>query len=158
MFQTGRPARIDDYDAASGESADVARKRGIRSTVGVPISVEGRLWGVMAMTSKREPPPADTEARLARFTELVAAAIASAQARVELRGFAEEQAALRRVATLVARAASPGEVFAAVTAEVGRMLDVDFSSVMGRTTRTARPRSWASGPARAPQYRSPSIE
>jgi GAF domain-containing protein len=77
VFQTGRPARIDDYDAASGESADVARKRGIRSTVGVPISVEGRLWGVMAMTSRREPPPADTEARLARSTELVAAAIAS---------------------------------------------------------------------------------
>ena len=44
---------------------------------------------------------------------------------------ADEQAALRRVATLVARAAAPGEVFAAVTAEVGRVLDVDFS-VMGR--------------------------
>ena len=131
VFQTGRPARTDDYDAASGETADVARKQGIRSTVGVPISVEGRLWGVMAMTSRRGSLPADTEARLALFTELIAAAIANAQARVELRGFAEEQAALRRVATLVARAASPGEVFAAVTAEVGRVLDVDFS-VMGR--------------------------
>jgi signal transduction histidine kinase len=131
VFQTGRPARIDDYDAASGEGADVARKQGIRSTVGAPISVEGRPWGVMVMTSRREPLPADTEARLARFTELVATAIANAQARVELRGFAEEQAALRRVATLVARAAPPGAVFAAVNAEVGRVLDVDFS-VMGR--------------------------
>ncbi len=35
------------------------------------------------------------EARLAGFTELAATAIANAQARVELRGFAEEQAALR---------------------------------------------------------------
>jgi signal transduction histidine kinase len=131
VFQTGRPARIDDYDAASGESADIARKQGIRSTVGVPISVEGRLWGVMVMTSRREPLPAGTEARLARFTELAATAIANAQARVELRRFAEEQAALRRVATLVARAAPPGEVFTAVNAEVGRVLDVDFS-VMGR--------------------------
>jgi signal transduction histidine kinase len=131
VFQTGRPARIDDYDAASGESADIAREQGIRSTVGVPISVEGRLWGVMVMTSRREPLPADTEARLARFTELAATAIANAQARVELREFAEEQAALRRVATLVARAAPPGEVFTAVNAEVGRVLDVDFS-VMGR--------------------------
>ena len=68
---------------------------------------------------------ADTEARLAGFTELVATAIANAQARMELRGYAEEQAALRRVATLVARAAPPEEVFAAVAAEVGRLLGVD---------------------------------
>jgi signal transduction histidine kinase len=74
-----------------------------------------------------EPLPADTEARLAGFTELVATAIANAQARVELRGFAEEQAALRRVATLVARAAPPKEVFAAVAGEAGRLLKVDFT-------------------------------
>ena len=49
------------------------------------------------------------------------------QARVELRGFAEEHAALRRVATLVARGRPAQEVFAAVTAEVGVMLDCDFT-------------------------------
>ena len=75
--------------------------------------------------------PADTETRLARFTELVATAIADAQARVELRGFAEEQAALRRVATLVARAAPPEEVFAVVAAEAGQLLGADFT-VMSR--------------------------
>ena len=75
------------------------------------------------------PPAADTERRLAAFTELVATAIANAQARVELRGFAEEQAALRRVATLVARGAPPEEVFAAVTAEAGRLLGVDHARV-----------------------------
>jgi hypothetical protein len=46
--------------------------------------------------------PAGTEARLAGLTELSATAIANAEAPAELRGFAEEQAALRRVATLVA--------------------------------------------------------
>ena len=35
--------------------------------------------------------------------------------------------ALRRVATLVARGAPPEEVFAAVTAEVGRVLSADFT-------------------------------
>ena len=130
VFQTGRPARIDDYADASGRPPRVAREAGIRSAVGVPISVEGRLWGVMSVSSTREEPlPADTEARLAGFTELVATAIANAQARVELRGFAEEQAALRRVATLVARAAPPEEVFAAVAAEVGRVLAVDFTAM-----------------------------
>lgn len=37
----------------------------------------------------------------------------------------DEQAALRRVATLVARAAPPTEVFAAVAEEVGRLLQAD---------------------------------
>ncbi|MCW2760651.1 MAG: hypothetical protein JWR85_852 [Marmoricola sp.] len=130
VFQTGRPARIDDYADASGPVAEVARERGIRSSVGAPISVEGRLWGFMsAMSTREEQLPADTEARLAGFTELVGTAIANAQARVELRGFAEEQAALRRVATLVARAAPPNEVFAAVTAEVGRVLSADFTTM-----------------------------
>jgi signal transduction histidine kinase len=41
----------------------------------------------------------------------------------ELRLLLEEQAALRRVATLVARAVSPSEVFEAVASEVARLLD-----------------------------------
>ncbi len=132
VFQTGRAARLDDYAGVSGAAADVAREFGFRAAVGAPISVEGRLWGVMAVASTHEQPlPADTEARLAGFTELAATAIANAQARVELRGFAEEQAALRRVATLVARAAPPQEVFAAVTAEVGRVLSAD-GTIMSR--------------------------
>jgi GAF domain-containing protein len=131
VFETGRPARIDDYSVASGPDADAAHGWGLRSAVGVPISVEGRLWGAVAAAYMRdEPLPAGTEERLAGFAELVATAIANAQARVELRGFAEEQAALRRVATLVARAATPEEVFAAVTAEAGRVLHVDYSSMI----------------------------
>jgi GAF domain-containing protein len=131
VFETGRAARIDDYGGASGPVADAARDWGLRSAVGVPISVEGRLWGSVAAAYMRdEPLPAGTEARLGGFAELVATAIANAQARLELRGFAEEQAALRRVATLVARGAAPEEVFAAVTAEAGRVLHVDYSSMI----------------------------
>ena len=132
VFRTGRAACLDDYADVSGAAADVAREFGFRAAVGAPISVEGRLWGVIAVASAHEQPlPADTEARLAGFTELAATAIANAQARVELRGFAEEQAALRRVATLVARAAPPQELFAAVTAEVGRVLSAD-GTIMSR--------------------------
>jgi GAF domain-containing protein len=129
VLETGRPARMDDYADASGPTADIARGWDARSVVGVPISVEGRLWGVMCVGSAREPLPADTEGRLAAFTELVATAIANAQARAELRGFAEEQAALRRVATLVARAAPPEAVFAAVAEEVGRVLSADVALI-----------------------------
>ncbi|HEY2076591.1 MAG TPA: GAF domain-containing protein, partial [Streptosporangiaceae bacterium] len=131
VFQTGQPARIDDFASGSGPIADDVREVGVRAAVGVPVSVEGRLWGVMIVDSRAEPLPAGTEARLAGFTELAATAIANAQARMELRGFAEEQAALRRVATLVAQGAPPGEVFAAVTGEAGRLLHADHAT-MGR--------------------------
>jgi signal transduction histidine kinase len=130
VFETGRPARIDDYADASGPAAALARAWGSRSAVGVPITVEGRVWGVMsAVSTADQPRPAEDEARLAGFTELVATAIADAQARVELRGFAEEQAALRRVATLVARPGRPDEVFSAVSEEVGRLLDADLTAL-----------------------------
>ena len=127
VFQTDRPARIDDRASASGPISDAVREFGFRATAGVPVRVEGRLWGVMVVASRVGPLPAGTEARLAGFTELAGTAIANAQARVELRGFADEQAALRRVATLVARAAAPEEAFAAVTEEAGRLLGADFA-------------------------------
>ena len=123
VFQTHRPTRIDDYTGTLGPISDAARGIGLRSAVAVPISVEGQVWGVMIVGSLREEPlPPGTEARLAGFTELAATAIANMQARVELRGFAEEQAALRRVATLVAHGAAREEVLAAVTEEAGRLL------------------------------------
>jgi signal transduction histidine kinase len=129
VLRTGRPARIDDYADVSGPGAGLAREAGIRASVGVPVSVEGRPWGVMIVASGDSLPPPDTEARLAGFTELVGTAIANAQARVELQGFAEEQAALRRVATLVARAAPAEEVFASVAEEVGRLLTADVALI-----------------------------
>jgi GAF domain-containing protein len=123
VFRTGRPARTDDHADVSDLINAAACRHGLRSLVGVPITVEGRLWGVMLVGSTRqEPLPAGTEARLAGFTELAGTAIANTQARVELGGFADEQAAPRRVATLVARGAPLQEVFAAVTEEAGRLL------------------------------------
>ena len=117
---------------ASGPLGAAARETGIRSAAGTPVIVEGRLWGMMAAGSTLEQPlPADTEARLASFTELVATAIANAESRAALARLAEEQAALRRVATLVARGAPPEEVFAAVTGEAGRLLGAHLAG-MGR--------------------------
>jgi signal transduction histidine kinase len=122
VFQTGRAAWIDDYASASGPIAKAAREVGFRAAAGVPINVQGRVWGVIVVASERGRLPADTVMQLAAFTELAATAIADAQAQMELRRFAEEQAALRRVATLVARAAPPEEVFGAVAEEAGRLL------------------------------------
>src|SRR3712207_2097128 len=48
----------------------------------------------------------------------------------ELAGLLDEQAALRRVATLVARGAGRLRVFAAVTEEVGRLLGGDVANMI----------------------------
>jgi signal transduction histidine kinase len=126
VFETGRPARIDGSTDATG--LVVAGEFGNGAAVGVPVSVDGRLWGAMVVASPQgEPLPVDSEAWLAGLTELVATAIANSQARMELRWFAEEQAALRRVAMLVARAAPPEEVCAAVAEEAGRLLGAHHS-------------------------------
>ena len=85
VFRTGQAARTD-YAAVSGVLGDVAiRDWGWRAAVGVPIRVEGRLWGALIVALTREELlPADTEARLAGFTELVATAIANAESRAAL--------------------------------------------------------------------------
>jgi signal transduction histidine kinase len=130
VFQTRQPARISDYTDTSGQTGTAAREFGFRASVSVPVIVEGGLWGVMIVEHTREEPlPPDTEDRLTGFTELAATAIANAQAREELRGFAEEEAALRRVATLVARGAPPAEVLTAVTEEAGRLLRTDYATM-----------------------------
>ena len=154
VFESGRPARIDRYaDGFSGPLGAAAREAGIRSAVGTPIIVEGRLWGaVFAGSILEQPLPPDTEGRLASFTELVATAIANAESRVALARLAEEQAALRRVATLVARGTAPEEVFAAVAEEVGRLLPVDSATMCryeseGTLTFVAH---WGSAVARFP--------
>jgi GAF domain-containing protein len=132
VFETGRPARLDSYADASGPLGVGGRERGFRSAVGTPIVVEGSLWGVViAGSTGAQPMPPDTEARLAEFTELLAMAIANAESRASLAKLAEEQAALRRVATLVARGTPPEQLFAAVVEEVGQLLPADLAG-MGR--------------------------
>jgi transcriptional regulator with GAF, ATPase, and Fis domain len=81
---TGRPARIV-YQDASGPTAARMRGLGIRTAVGVPIHVAGRLWGAAIVGwSQPELLRSDTEARVADFADFVATAISNAQTRTEL--------------------------------------------------------------------------
>ena len=132
IWTTGRSVRIDDYDGVPGPIAVFVREQlGVRSSVASPIVVEGRLWGTLFIHSKQTQRPLapDTESRLTGFTELVATALANAESRASLARLAEEQAALRRVATLVARGVAPEGVFAAIAVEVGQLLPVDSASL-----------------------------
>ena len=105
----------------------------------MPIMVEGHYWGVTVAATLREDFTAGTESRMADFMELAALAIANARAerdrgaleasRDELARLLAEQAALRRVATLVARGIDPVEIFSAVAGEFGRLLDADNAGI-----------------------------
>ena len=130
VYRTGRPARIDNYATATGAIGTHLREVGTRSAVACPIVVEGRLWGVMvAAQGVAEPLSEGTEPRMSAFTELVATAMSNTEARAEGARLAEEQAALRRVATAVATASAPVQIFAVVAEEVARLLDVEDAKI-----------------------------
>jgi signal transduction histidine kinase len=82
VLQTGRSARKDDSaDVSNGNQVE----RDVRVDIGAPIVVDGRLWGCIAVSwAGREPPPADTEERIAQFAELLDTAIANADSRDQL--------------------------------------------------------------------------
>jgi PAS domain S-box-containing protein len=80
---TGAPARVDDWGAATGEFAEMMLRSGYRCTVAAPIVVAGIPWGAVSIGSENRLPE-ETEVRLGAFCELVSLAVASAQARADL--------------------------------------------------------------------------
>ncbi|GAA3553071.1 hypothetical protein GCM10022197_05180 [Microlunatus spumicola] len=132
MLRTGRPARRDRYDDIAEHSFG-RRSFGLGSSVSVPITVRGRLWGALGCLNEGRTLPLETEGRLVKFSELVASALAAAETRAELERFGAEQAALRRVAELAAGGAPHPEVLRAVVAEASALFDEAVVTV-GRYT------------------------
>jgi signal transduction histidine kinase len=127
VYRTGRSARVD-RGASDPPLGALAGRVGVVSSVSSPIVVDGRLWGAVTVAG-RDTLPRDAEARLADFTELLATAIANAESREALERLAEEQAALRRVATLVAKGEPAAVVFTAVCDEVAHLLGEGLAGV-----------------------------
>lgn len=85
LYRSGRPERVDDYATVAGELAERLRAAGIRSAVGAPVKVAGRLWGaIMAVSPEPNSFASGTEERIADFAELVTAALANVDAREQL--------------------------------------------------------------------------
>lgn len=103
--------------APHGLSMDYRRGRRL---VGTGLSAPVRRLRIPGRRRRDHAGVPQQHRRTRQFADLVATAIANTQARDELRRLADEQAALRRVATLVARAAASSEIFSVVTEEVGR--------------------------------------
>jgi signal transduction histidine kinase len=131
VLETGRPSRIEDTTELPGQMAGAVRASGLRSGVGVPIIVDASVWGVICVATPSDHElPESIEAEMRDFTELVGIAVSNAQSRERPRRLAEQQAALRRVATLVAEGVPATDVFTAVATEVARILDVSSVKVV----------------------------
>jgi PAS domain S-box-containing protein len=126
VYRTGRASHVEDYKEVGGEIGPALLQLGLRWGAAGPIFVDGRLWGVMAMAAASETMPPGIQERVAQFAELVSTAISNVESRAKVERLAAEQAALRRVAELVARQAPPEEVFALVTEELSHLLDVNL--------------------------------
>ena len=157
VLATGAPARMDDLAQASGHWPRVAHALGFASSAAAPITIAGRLWGVLVVSGRGGPLPPGVENDLTNFAKLAATAISGAQARRDLRALADEQAALRRVAELAARDAARAEVLAAVAAEASRLVE-DEDVVLLRFAGPAACQVVAATAAQAPAGRTYPIE
>jgi PAS domain S-box-containing protein len=129
--EVGHPTKIQDFGEIGGVIPDAIAETGIRSGTGAAIVVDGEVWGVMGAGVAATDPVVDRiEDQLAEFTELVATAISNTARGEQLARLADEQAALRRVATLIARESPAADVFAAVAEELGRLLDADTTRLV----------------------------
>jgi signal transduction histidine kinase len=83
VHRTGASARLDSFEHAEGSI--MRHVRDMRTGIGTPIVVDGRLWGtITGGWLGAEPAPPDAEQRLTEFAELLAMAIANADSRAQL--------------------------------------------------------------------------
>jgi signal transduction histidine kinase len=83
--RTGRVARINHRQEGRGDLAELVRRTNVDVTIGAPITVGNRLWGVIAASWKPgDLPPAGAEERLAELAGLIDTAIANAHSRDQL--------------------------------------------------------------------------
>jgi signal transduction histidine kinase len=127
VLETGMPAWIADVAEVHGPIGDRLKTERVRCAAAGPIVVAGRLWGAVLVGAETvEALPAGSEQRLAQFAELVSTAISNIESRGHVERLAAEQSALRRVAVLVAHQATAQDVFAVVTQELSRVVEVEM--------------------------------
>ena len=81
VVRSGKAQRVERYEEVDGTLAATVRGVGYRAGVAAPVSVGGRLWGVLAAaTTTDEPLREGLEQRLCDFADLVAQALANADA------------------------------------------------------------------------------
>jgi signal transduction histidine kinase len=84
VYRTGEAHRVS-YPKDAGRLIADLRSRGYRSSVAAPVKLAGGLWGALVASSVDESPlPDGSEQRLCDFADLVAQALANADAHAKL--------------------------------------------------------------------------
>jgi signal transduction histidine kinase len=83
--RSGEPQRVDEYPPSGGVIAEHLRTRGLRASVAAPVRLSGQLWGAL-VASAYEPEVLvrGTERKLCDFADLIAQALANADAHERL--------------------------------------------------------------------------
>jgi signal transduction histidine kinase len=157
VIAASAPARIDSPADLYSEFGQARwAELGIGASIGAPIVVANRIWGVVTVSRHVGAAPFErgAEEHLANFAGLVAQAIANSQARRDVAALIEEQSALRRIATLVAGGRPPSEVLHELTAQVGRLFEaraVELVEWEGVLDEVVIVNAWTAGPLPPPQ-------
>ncbi len=131
VTRTQKPVRHDYISrrAITGPPS-AAENSVITSSVGVPLELDGRVWGAMFVHSIGGVPlPANTEERLSHFDASMSAVVTNIQRVAVVEQLIAEQAALLRVAELVARESAAEDLFRSVAEQLGLLTRVSGAQV-----------------------------
>src|SRR4051794_13962567 len=85
VLRSGSPQRMESYDEERGRLAEAVRRFGYRAAIAAPVCVGGSVWGVLvASSNSAHPLPDGLEQQLCDFADLVAQALANADAHEKL--------------------------------------------------------------------------
>jgi signal transduction histidine kinase len=82
--RTGLAQRVEDYSEATGTLAETLRDLGYTAAVAAPVHFGGQLWGVLVAATRSGPLAPGLERRLCDFADLLAQALANADAHDQL--------------------------------------------------------------------------
>ena len=136
---TSMAREVTRTQEAVREDATSARRTGTRarialditSSVGVPIVLAGKVWGAIIRPLDRESFAArEYRPAIKPIHRSVGSAVTNIRLQADMEQLIAEQAALLRVAELVARESSPEDVFHAVAEQLGRVTHVSNTQVL----------------------------
>ena len=132
VWRTGQPSWVSDLTTAGPFPPLPPRQReGRRGTLAFPIVSDGEVILILQLSSDAPAAPDDGTLEVLESTfQNVLQFAERREAEAAERRLAAEQAALRRVATLIAEGAEPERVFQSVTSEVGQLFGAQTTNMV----------------------------
>ena len=153
VLRSGSPQRVERYEEAGGTLAQTVRSFGYRAAVAAPVTVGGRLWGVLVAATASDEPPRGPRAAAVRLRRARRAGAGQRRRLREAGRIAGAPRGGRRRRAHAARAQPARRRSAA--ARLGRARAQRRRARSSRATRRSRARFWPR-PRRTSRAGSPS--